>query len=80
MSPAKIVSEHKVKPSEPLFVVCRNRVLASMATGMLRAAGCTRPVVVEGGMRTWEILELPVVATRRFHFPFLHFLFPKEKV
>jgi rhodanese-related sulfurtransferase len=79
MSPAKIVSEHKLKASGPLFVVCRNRALASLATGMLRAAGCNRPVVVEGGMRTWEIFGLPAVPTRRFHFPSLRFLFPKWK-
>ena len=79
MSPAKIASEHKAKASEPLFVICRNRVLASLAIGMLRAAGCRLPVVVEGGMRTWEMMGLPAVPTRRFHFPSLRFLFPKGK-
>ena len=79
MSPAKVVSEHKLRASEPLFVVCRNRALASLATGMLRAAGCSQPVVVEGGMQTWEIMGLPAVPTRRFHFPSLRFLFPKRK-
>ena len=79
MSPAKVVSEHKLKTSGPLFVVCRNHALASLATGMLRAVGYTRPVVVEGGMQTWESLGLPAVPSRRFHFPFLHFLFPKEQ-
>lgn|SRR6516162_362863 len=78
MSPAKIVSEHKLKASEPLFLVCRNRALASLASGMLRAAGCSQPVVVEGGMRVWEIMRLPAVPTRRFHFPSFRFLFPQK--
>ena len=78
-SPAKVVSEHKFKASEPLFVICRNRALASLATGMLRAAGCSQPVVVEGGMQTWESMGLPAVPTRRFHFPSLRFLFSKPK-
>jgi rhodanese-related sulfurtransferase len=79
MSPPRVVSDHKLKTSGPLFVVCRNRALASLATGMLRAAGFTTPVVVEGGMQAWENLGLPAVPTRRFHFPSLRFLFLKRK-
>ena len=70
MDPARIVREHQLKTSEPLFVICRNRALASLAAGMLQAAGCNRPVVVEGGMQAWKIMGLPGVSAWRFRFPF----------
>ena len=69
MSPFKVVRERKLAASEPLFVICGNRALAGLAAGMLHGAGCIEPVVVEGGMETWETQGLPAVHTARFHFP-----------
>ncbi len=68
MSPVKILCERKRPASEPLFVIGQSRALAGMAAGMLRGVGCNQPVVVEGGMETWETQGLPAVHTPRFHF------------
>jgi rhodanese-related sulfurtransferase len=67
MTPVKILRERKLPASAPLFVVSQDRALAGMAAGILRGAGCIQPVVVEGGMETWEAQGLPAVHTSRFH-------------
>ena len=66
LSPALILRERRLAASEPLFVICRNRVLATLAAGMLRGVGCSQPVVVDGGMETWETQGLPAIRTRNF--------------
>lgn len=67
MAPVKILRERRLPASEPLFVISQSRALAGMAAGILRGAGCIQPVVVEGGMETWEAQGLPAVHTPRFH-------------
>ena len=64
MYAAKVVRNRKLAATEPLYVICRNRVLASLAAGMLQASGCIHPVVVEGGMDTWATQGLPVMHKR----------------
>lgn len=68
MSPVKLLRERKLAASEPFFIISENRALAGMAAGLLRGAGCSQPVVVEGGMANWEARGLPAVPRRRFHF------------
>ena len=46
-------------PTEPLFVISSDRTMAGLAAGMLRGAGCMRPVVVDGGMQMWDAQGLP---------------------
>jgi rhodanese-related sulfurtransferase len=69
MSPAKVLRERKRSDSEPLFVIGEDRILAGMAAGMLRAAGCHQPVVVDGGMEAWQAHGLPA-SHRLIGFPF----------
>jgi rhodanese-related sulfurtransferase len=60
-SAAAILKHRSLPQTEPLFVICGDHLKASLAAGMLRAAGCVRPVIVEGGMNLWEIQGLPAV-------------------
>lgn len=68
MSASKILHERKCPASAPLFVIAEDRALAGMAAGILRGAGCSLPVVVDGGMTAWQTQDLPEVHTPRFHF------------
>ncbi|MGZ5127833.1 MAG: hypothetical protein ACXWC1_34135, partial [Burkholderiales bacterium] len=52
--------------AEPLFLISHRSMRASLAVGILRAAGCLKPVVVEGGMDLWEAQGLPAVHPLRF--------------
>lgn len=64
---SKFLRDRKLPDTEPVYVICRSRVLAGLASGALEGAGCTGAVVVDGGMETWEAHGLPVV--RRKWFP-----------
>ena len=62
-APVKILRERKAAPTRPFFII-GDRVRAGLAAGMLRGAGCSLPVVVEGGMDNWQTLGLPAVRRR----------------
>jgi rhodanese-related sulfurtransferase len=66
LSAAKVLRGRKREATEPLYIICNNRVRASLAAGMLTGAGCTQPVVVDGGMETWVREGLSVVCKRPF--------------
>lgn len=63
---ARIMRERKLPATEPLYVICRSRVLAGLASGILEGAGCSNAVVVDGGMETWRAEGLPVVRKKWF--------------
>jgi rhodanese-related sulfurtransferase len=63
---AKLLRGRKREATEPLYIICNNRVRASLAAGMLTGAGCRQPVVVDGGMETWVREGLSVVCKRPF--------------
>ena len=69
--PEKVLQERTGAISDPVFLICWNRVRASMAAGLLREAGCKHPVVLDGGMEMWEAQGLPVVHPIRFEAPAL---------
>lgn len=71
LRPTKVLRERVGAKSDPVFLICWNRMRASMAAGMLRDAGCLRPVVLDGGMELWEAQGLPVVHPIRFEAPAL---------
>ena len=66
LSAPKLLHGRKRERTEPLYIICNNRLRASLAAGMLTAAGCCHPVVVDGGMNTWVRQGLPVVCKKRF--------------
>ena len=57
--PAKVLHDRKGKQRDPVFIIGEDRIHSGLAAGMLRGAGCTLPVVLKGGMETWEQLGLP---------------------
>ena len=63
---AKLLRGRKREATEPLYIICNNRLRASLAAGMLTAAGYCHPVVVDGGMNTWVRQGLPVVCKKSF--------------
>jgi rhodanese-related sulfurtransferase len=63
---AKLLRGRKREATEALYIICNNRVRASLAAGMLTGAGCRHPVVVDGGMNTWVRQGLPVVRKKPF--------------
>jgi rhodanese-related sulfurtransferase len=71
LRPARVLRERVGAKSEPVFLICQNRVRASMAAGLLREAGCQYPVVVDGGVELWEQQGLPIVHPTRFDAPAL---------
>ena len=71
LRPTKVLQERVGTKSDPVFVICRNRIRASLAAGLLRDAGCKHPVVLDGGMELWETQGLPVVRPIRFEAPAL---------
>jgi rhodanese-related sulfurtransferase len=71
LCPTKVLRERAGRKSDPVFLVCWNRMRASMAAGLLREAGCKHPVVLDGGMQLWENQGLPVVHPIRFEAPAL---------
>jgi rhodanese-related sulfurtransferase len=74
LSAAKLLRGRKREATEPLYIICNNRVRASLAAGRLTAAGCCHPVVVDGGMETWVREGLSLVFKRPFwDFPLARF-------
>ena len=63
---SKVLRDRKLSATEPLYVICRSRVLAGLASGILKGAGCANAVVVDGGMETWQAQGLPVVRKKWF--------------
>ena len=63
---SKVLRDRKLPATEPLYVICRSRVLAGLASGILKGAGCANAVVVDGGMETWQAQGLPVVRKKWF--------------
>lgn len=50
--------------NQQVYVVSDDRGLASLATGILRAAGYVNATVVDGGMKAWIGQDLPVLRER----------------
>src|SRR4051812_4506205 len=71
LHPAKVLQERVGAKSDPVFLICWNRMRASMAAGLLREAGCQHPVVLDGGLELWGNQGLPVVHPIRFEAPAL---------
>ena len=67
LQPVRLLRERGRKNPAPLFLICDGRSRASLAAGMLGAAGCLQPVVIAGGMQFWENHGLPVVHPLRRH-------------
>jgi rhodanese-related sulfurtransferase len=67
--PHSVLSHRKLDKRAPLYIMCRKRVLASLAACDLAAAGLAEPIVVDGGIEAWERQCLPVVRKRSWRMP-----------
>jgi rhodanese-related sulfurtransferase len=56
------IFQRRRESSEPIYIVSDDRGKASLATGILRAAGHTNAMVMEGGMKKWLAMGLPVLS------------------
>lgn len=63
---AEFLRERRLPEAEPVYVICRNRTLAGLASGVLEGAGCINAAVVDSGMENWEAQGLPVVRKNCF--------------
>jgi rhodanese-related sulfurtransferase len=64
LEPHSILAHRKLDRRAPLYIMSRERALASLAACSLASAGLAEPVVVEGGIEAWEGQCLPVVRNR----------------
>lgn len=58
--PSRLAEIQKYK-NKPVAVVCRSGRRSAQAVELLRKAGFTQAVNVEGGMSAWESAGLPVI-------------------
>jgi rhodanese-related sulfurtransferase len=61
LEPHSVLAHRKLARCAPLYIMSREKALASLAACSLSSAGLAQPVVVEGGIEAWEGQCLPVV-------------------
>ena len=61
LEPHSVLARRKLDRRAPLYIMSRERALASLAACSLAGAGLAEPVVVEGGIEAWEEQCLPMV-------------------
>ena len=64
LEPHSILAHRKLDRRAPLYIMSRERALASLAACSLAGAGLAEPVVVEGGIEAWEGQCLPVARNK----------------
>lgn len=63
--PHSVLAHRKLDRHAPLYLMCRDNTLASLAACGLAGAGLDEPIVVEGGLEAWQGQCLPV-ARKKF--------------
>jgi|GEM_PF-1142400 len=72
--PHSILVHRKLDRRAPLYIMSRERALASLAACSLAGAGLAEPIVVEGGIEGWEGQCLPVVRNKSWRMPAMNIL------
>src|SRR6266550_1309362 len=72
--PHSVLAHRKLHRPAPLYIMSRERALASLAACSLAGAGLAEPVVVEGGIEAWEGQCLPVVRNKPWRMPVMNIL------
>ena len=62
--PHSVLAHRKLDRRAPLYIMSRERALASLAACSLAGAGLAEPIVVDGGIDAWEGQCLPVVRNK----------------
>lgn len=60
-APTALLRTREGKPSDPLYIMCRNETRAKLAAEELEMAGFENSIVVQGGIEAWDHAGLPVV-------------------
>jgi peptidoglycan/xylan/chitin deacetylase (PgdA/CDA1 family)/rhodanese-related sulfurtransferase len=67
--PHSVLTHRKLDRHAPLYLMCRDNTLASLAACGLAGAGLDEPIVVEGGLEAWQRQCLPVVCKKFWKLP-----------
>ena len=62
--PHSVLAHRKLDRRAPLYIMSREKALASLAACSLASAGLAESVVVEGGIEAWEGQCLPVLRNK----------------
>ena len=69
LEPHSVLAHRKLDRHAPLYLMCRQKTLATLAACSLASAGLDEPIVVEGGLEAWEEQCLPVVRKNSWRMP-----------
>lgn len=64
-----VLAHRKLDRHAPIYLMCRDTTLASLAACGLAGAGLDEPIVVEGGLEAWQGQCLPVVRKKFWQIP-----------
>lgn len=67
--PHTVIAHRKLDRRSPLYIMAREKAVASLAACSLASTGLATPVVVEGGIEGWAGHCLPTVCRRPWHLP-----------
>jgi len=67
--PHSVLAQRKLDRHAPLYLMCRDNTLASLAACGLAGAGLDETIVVEGGLEAWQGQRLPVVHRKFWKLP-----------
>lgn len=67
--PHSVLAHRILDKHEPLYLMCRDNTLASLAACGLAGAGLVDAIVVEGGLEVWEGRCLPVARKKFWQSP-----------
>jgi rhodanese-related sulfurtransferase len=70
--PHSILAHRKLDRRAPVYIMSRERALASLAACSLAGAGLAEPIVVDGGIEEWEGQCLPVVRDKPWRMPVMN--------
>ena len=67
--PHSVLAHRKLERHAPIYLMCRDNTLASLAACGLAGAGLDEAIVVEGGLEAWSGQCLPVVHKKSWRMP-----------
>jgi rhodanese-related sulfurtransferase len=67
--PHSVLAHRKLDRHAPIYLMCRDNTLASLAACGLAGAGLDEAIVVEGGLEAWSGQCLPVVHKKSWRMP-----------
>jgi rhodanese-related sulfurtransferase len=71
LEPHSMLAHRKLDRHAPIYLMCRDNTLASLAACGLASAGLDEPIVVEGGLEAWQGQCLPVVRKKFWGLPII---------